>query len=49
MGIKIAYHPIYEYPLPEGHRFPMEKYGLLKEQLIYEGVFVEDHFFNQQL
>ncbi|MBK7007354.1 MAG: histone deacetylase [Saprospiraceae bacterium] len=45
MGIKIAYHPIYEYPLPEGHRFPMEKYGLLKEQLIYEGVFVEDHFF----
>ncbi|MBP9193923.1 MAG: histone deacetylase [Saprospiraceae bacterium] len=45
MGIKIAYHPIYEYPLPEGHRFPMEKYGLLKEQLIYEGVFGDDHFF----
>lgn len=45
MGIRIAYHPIYEYPLPEGHRFPMEKYGLLKEQLLYEGVFQEEHFF----
>lgn len=45
MGIKIAFHPIYEYPLPEGHRFPMEKYGLLKEQLIYEGVFADGHFF----
>ena len=45
MGIKIAYHPIYEYPLPAGHRFPMEKYGLLREQLIYEGVFGEQHFF----
>lgn len=45
MGIKIAYHPVYEYPLPEGHRFPMEKYGLLKEQLLYEGVFQESHFF----
>mgnify|MGYP006268180929 CR=1 FL=1 len=24
--------------LPEGHRFPIEKYGLLREQLLYEGV-----------
>ena len=26
--LKIAYHPIYKHPLPEGHRFPMEKYDL---------------------
>ena len=45
MGIKIAFHPIYEYPLPGGHRFPMEKYGLLKQQIIYEGVFDESCFF----
>ncbi len=43
--IKIAYHPIYKYPLPENHRFPMSKYDLLKEQLLYEGSFTEDHFF----
>lgn len=33
----IAYHPIYAHPLPEGHRFPMIKYELIPEQLIYEG------------
>jgi acetoin utilization deacetylase AcuC-like enzyme len=43
--IKIAYHPIYKYPLPEGHRFPMEKYDLLKEQLIYEGTYDQEQFF----
>jgi acetoin utilization deacetylase AcuC-like enzyme len=43
--IKIAYHPIYKYPLPEGHRFPMEKYEVLKEQLLYEGLFKEADFF----
>jgi hypothetical protein len=25
----IAFHPIYQHPLPEGHRFPMLKYELL--------------------
>jgi acetoin utilization deacetylase AcuC-like enzyme len=35
--MKIAYHPIYAYPLPEGHRFPMLKYELIPEQLLYEG------------
>ena len=25
--LKIAYHPIYSHPLPEGHRFPMLKYA----------------------
>lgn len=27
--------------LPEGHRFPIEKYGLVREQLLYEGVIAE--------
>ena len=35
--IKIAYSPIYKYELPEGHRFPMIKYELIPEQLLYEG------------
>lgn len=43
--LKIAYHPIYCHPLPEGHRFPMLKYELLPEQLIHEGTCTEDNFF----
>ncbi|MEX0811888.1 MAG: histone deacetylase [Chitinophagales bacterium] len=35
--LKIAYHSAYCHPLPEGHRFPMIKYELLPEQLLYEG------------
>ncbi|MGB5941613.1 MAG: histone deacetylase [Leeuwenhoekiella sp.] len=43
--LKIAYHPIYKHPLPEGHRFPMEKYDLLPKQLLHEGTCTEDNFF----
>ncbi len=43
--LKIAYHPIYKHPLPDGHRFPMEKYDLLPRQLLYEGSCTEANFF----
>lgn len=43
--LKIAYHTIYKYALPEGHRFPMEKYDLLPEQLLYEGTVKHENFF----
>ncbi len=43
--LRIAYSPIYKYELPEGHRFPMAKYELLPEQLLYEGTVAEDNFF----
>lgn len=43
--LKIAWSPIYHHPLPEGHRFPMEKYSLLPEQLLYEGLIGEDNLF----
>ncbi|MBT8296374.1 MAG: histone deacetylase, partial [Gramella sp.] len=43
--LKIAYHPIYKHPLPEGHRFPMEKYDLLPKQLLHEGTCEEANFF----
>lgn len=33
----IAYDPVYCHPLPEGHRFPMQKYELIPEQLLFEG------------
>lgn len=47
--LKIAYHPIYKHPLPEGHRFPMEKYELLPKQLVYEGTCIEKNFFEPEL
>lgn len=47
--LKIAYHPIYKYPLPEGHRFPMAKYELLPEQLLHEGTCTEAHFFEPEI
>lgn len=43
--LKIAYHPIYKHPLPEGHRFPMVKYELLPQQLLHEGTCDSDNFF----
>ena len=47
--LKIAYHPIYRHPLPEGHRFPMEKYELLPEQLLYEGTCSDRNFFSPEI
>ena len=46
--LKIAFHPIYKHPLPEGHRFPMEKYELLPQQLLYEGTCTPDNFFEPE-
>ncbi|MBK8621939.1 MAG: histone deacetylase [Saprospiraceae bacterium] len=43
--LKIAFSPVYIYPLPEGHRFPMIKYELLPEQLLREGTVVDNNFF----
>ncbi|MDZ7897618.1 MAG: histone deacetylase [Arcicella sp.] len=44
--LKIAHSPIYQHPLPEGHRFPMLKYELIPEQLIYEGTCTVENFFS---
>lgn len=46
--LKIAFSPIYRYELPEGHRFPMIKYELIAEQLLYEGTVQNDHFFHPE-
>ena len=43
--LSIAFHPIYQLPLPEGHRFPMEKYELLPKQLLHEGTCSQADFF----
>lgn len=43
--LKIAWTEIFAHSLPEGHRFPMAKYDLLPEQLLYEGTITEKNLF----
>jgi acetoin utilization deacetylase AcuC-like enzyme len=44
--LKIAWNSMYCHPLPEGHRFPMVKYELIPEQLLYEGTITEENIFS---
>ena len=43
--LKIGFAPVYVLKLPEGHRFPISKYELLPEQLLYEGTATSENFF----
>jgi acetoin utilization deacetylase AcuC-like enzyme len=47
--LKIAFHSIYKHPLPVGHRFPMEKYDLLPQQLLHEGTCSSTDFFEPEI
>ena len=47
--LRIAFHPIYKHPLPEGHRFPMLKYDLLPRQLLHEGTCIPENFFRPEI
>lgn len=47
--LKIAWSEEYHHPLPENHRFPMEKYSLIPEQLKYEGLVSEKNFFKPEI
>ena len=47
--LRIAYSPVYKYLLPEGHRFPMVKYELIAEQLVYEGTITKGSFFQPEI
>lgn len=42
--MKLFYADEFVLPLPPGHRFPMEKYRLLREQLTATGYFLTDDF-----
>ena len=49
--LQIAFSPVYRLRLPEGpngepHRFPMLKYELIHEQLLYEGTCTDASFFS---
>jgi acetoin utilization deacetylase AcuC-like enzyme len=40
----IVFHPAYSVPLPEGHRFPMPKYGRLRDYILETGIAAERQF-----
>ena len=44
MNLPIVYHPDYVAPLPEGHRFPMPKFGKLYERLLCDRIATADQF-----
>ena len=44
MSLPIVYHPDHVAPLPEGHRFPMAKFGKVYEWLVRDGVATLDQF-----
>lgn len=44
--IHIAWSPDFCHPLPPEHRFPMVKYHLIRDQLIWESVIEEDQLFD---
>ena len=47
--MKVFYSDTYTFPLPEGHRFPVAKYGKLREKLVDTGLLNEGAFVEAQL
>jgi len=45
LNLPIAFDPSYRLPLDKDHRFPMEKYELLPQQLLLEGSYTQADFF----
>jgi acetoin utilization deacetylase AcuC-like enzyme len=44
MALPLVHNPDYVTPLPEGHRFPMPKFGKVYETLVKDGVATLDQF-----
>lgn len=49
MKFKVFYADTYEVPLPDKHRFPMDKYRLIREGLIAARILSEDELFEAPL
>lgn len=47
--MKVFYSDHYTIPLPEGHRFPMEKYRLVRAELLARGILREDELESAEL
>lgn len=45
VGLPVVYHPDYVAPLPPQHRFPMPKFGMLRDLLVRDGVITADQIY----
>ncbi|MEM6393102.1 MAG: histone deacetylase [Planctomycetota bacterium] len=43
--VPLVYHPDYVTPLPPGHRFPMPKFGMIRDHLLDSNLAIPDQFF----
>lgn len=43
--MKVAYHPLYVHPVPGNHKFPMDKYSLIREAILHRGICEEADLF----
>jgi len=43
--MQVYYHDTYTFPLPDGHRFPIEKYALLRMHLLSKGILLPDELY----
>ena len=48
-GFAVVYHPDYVVPLPDGHRFPMPKFKLLRDLLIRERTIAIEQIYQPEL
>ena len=49
MSLPLVYHDDYSPPLPPGHRFPMEKFRLLRDHLVISGLTTDQALIRPQL
>ncbi|MBZ0201780.1 MAG: histone deacetylase [Ignavibacteria bacterium] len=47
--MRVYYSDHYTVPLPEGHKFPMEKYRMVRERLIADKVLLDEELFEPEL
>jgi len=43
--LPVVFHPDYVTPLPKGHRFPMQKFGKIKDELLLKKIIGNDSFY----
>lgn len=49
MNLPIVYHRDYVAPLPDGHRFPMPKFGMLYEMILRDGITAPERIYTPEL
>lgn len=49
MPLKVYYSDVFTLPLPDGHRFPMQKYRMLRDELVLQKILKVEELFESPL